>query len=72
MIPFLSYLEDVSFSTYCRLRSDVQTLNLRIKRQSNLAQMRPSKQSRKEALSRANYYRKQRDALLNLYPEVFI
>jgi hypothetical protein len=72
MIPYLSYFEDVSFSTYFRLRSDAQTLNLRIKHQSNLAQIRPSKQSRKEALSRANYYRKQRDALLNLYPEVFI
>lgn len=72
MIPSFSCLEDVSFSTYSRLHSNVAILNLNIKLQSQLAISRPSKQSRKEALSRANYYRKQRDAILNLYPEVFI
>lgn len=72
MIPLFSHLEDVSFHAYSRLHSDIRILNLRIKLQTKLAKSLPSKQSRKEALSRANYYRKQRDALLNLYPEVFI
>ena len=72
MTTYFDEWQDISFSTYSRLHSDVRILNLHIKLQSQLALSRPSKQSRKEALSRASYYRKQRDAILNLYPEVFI
>lgn len=72
MTTYFDEWRDVSFSDYASLHSNVAILNLNIKLQSKLALSRPSKQSRKEALSRANYYRKQRDAILNLYPEVFI
>ena len=72
MTIYFDEWRDVSFSTYSRLHSDVHTLNLRIKLQSQLAISSPSKQSRKEANSRLAYYTKQRNALLNLYPEVFV
>lgn len=63
---------DVSLTTRRTLTSYIRILNLRIKLALLNSQSRPSKQSRKEALSRANYYRKQRDAIFNLYPEHFI
>ena len=63
---------DVSFTTRRTLTSYIRILNLRIKLALLDSKSRPSKQSRKEALSRANYYRKQRDAIFNLYPEHFV
>ena len=63
---------DVSLTTRRTLTSYIRILNLRIKLALLNSKSRPSKQSRKEALSRANYYRKQRDAIFNLYPEHFI
>lgn len=72
MTAYFDEWRDVSFSDYTSLHSNVAILNLRIKLALLDSKSRPSKQSRKEALSRANYYRKQRDAIFNLYPEVFI
>lgn len=63
---------DVSLTTRRTLTSYLNILNLRIKLALLNSKSRPSKQSRKEALSRANYYRKQRDAIFNLYPEHFL
>lgn len=63
---------DVSLTTRRALIPYINILNLHIKLQLKYSQSRPSKQSRKEALSRANYYRKQRDAIFNLYPEHFV
>ena len=63
---------DVSLTTRRTLIPYLNILNLRIKLALLDSKSRPSKQSRKEALSRANYYRKQRDAIFNLYPEHFI
>lgn len=50
----------------------VNQLNLQILRQTYYSTTRPSKQSRKEAHSRMTYLIKQRNALLNLYPEYFL
>lgn len=72
MTTYSNDWRDVSFATRRTLIPYLNILNLRIKLALLASQSRPSKQSRKEALSRANYYRKQRDAILNLYPEVFI
>lgn len=63
---------DPSFALLGRLRARVITLNYSIAANTTLSTTRPSKQSRKEALSRAAYYTKQRNAILNLYPEYFI
>ena len=63
---------DVSLTTRRTLIPYLNILNLRIKLALLDSKSRPSKQSRKEALSRANYYRKQRDAIFNLYPEHFL
>ena len=72
MTTYFDDWRDVSLITRRTLISYVNILTLRIKLQLKYAQSRPSKQSRKEALSRANYYRKQRDAIFNLYPEHFV
>ena len=72
MTTYSNDWRDVSLITRRSITSYVNILTLHIKLQSKLALSRPSKQSRKEALSRANYYRKQRDAIFNLYPEHFI
>lgn len=63
---------DVSLTTRRTLTPYIRILNLRIKLALLNSKSRPSKQSRKEALSRANYYCKQRDAIFNLYPEHFV
>lgn len=72
MTTYSNDWRDVSFTIKRTLIPYIHILNLYIKLQLKYSQSRPSKQSRKEALSRANYYRKQRDAIFNLYPEVFI
>ena len=72
MTTYINEWRDVSFESKRTHISYVNILNVHIKLQSKLALTRPSKQSRKEALSRANYYRKQRDAIINLYPENFL
>lgn len=72
MTTYFDEWRDVSLITRRTLISYVNILTLHIKLQLKYAQSRPSKQSRKEALSRANYYRKQRDAIFNLYPEHFV
>lgn len=72
MTTYFDEWRDVSFSSKSALTSYMAILNLRIKLQLKYAQSRPSKQSRKEALSRASYYRKQRDSIFNLYPEHFL
>ena len=63
---------DVSLTTRRTLIPYLNILNLHIKLALSDSKSRPSKQSRKEALSRVNYYRKQRDAIFNLYPEHFL
>lgn len=63
---------DPSFTETWRLRMQANQLNLQILRQTYYSTTRPSKQSRKEAHSRIAYLIKQRNALLNLYPEFFI
>lgn len=65
-------MTDTPFHDTYRLRSEATVLNLQICTYSKLSRTRPSKQSRKDASSRAAYYTKQRDALLNLYPEYFL
>ena len=72
MTTYFDEWRDVPLTPRRTLIPYVNILNLHIKLQSKLALSRPSKQSRKEALSRANYYRKQRDAIFNLYPEHFL
>ena len=63
---------DPSFTETWRLRMQANQLNLQILRQTYHSTTRPSKQSRKEAHSRVAYLTKQRNALLNLYPEYFL
>ena len=63
---------DPSFAETWRLRMQVNQLNLQILHQTYHSTTRPSKQSRKEANSRMTYLIKQRNALLNLYPEYFL
>ena len=63
---------DTSFSSTSYLRSKAQFLNSQISHYSGLSHTRPSKQSRKDASYRAAYFVKQRNALLNLYPEYFL
>ena len=72
MTTYFDEWRDVSLTPRRTLVPYVNILNLHIKLQLKYAQSRPSKQSRKEALSRANYYSKQRDAIFNLYPEHFL
>lgn len=54
------------------LRHQARDLNYRISTHLHLSKVRPSKQSRAEQLSRAAYLTRQRDTLLNLYPEYFL
>lgn len=63
---------DTPFYDTYNARSLVSRLNLKIRIHTHNSHTRPSKQSRKEARSRAAYYTRQRDSLLNLYPEYFL
>lgn len=63
---------DTSFKSTRCLRNQANVLNLQISLNLQYSLTRPSKQSRREANSRVAYYTKQRDTLLNLYPEYFI
>lgn len=63
---------DPSFKQMGKLRHLILALNIHVARYNTLSTTRPSKQSRKEAHSRMTYLIKQRNALLNLYPEYFL
>jgi hypothetical protein len=63
---------DPSFKLTYELRRRMLVLNAYVSHYHYLSTTRPSKQSRKEAHSRMTYLTKQRNALLNLYPEYFL
>ena len=67
-----TYAEFLSIYRMDTLRRQARDLNYRIANHLHLSKVRPSKQSRAEQLSRAAYLIRQRDSLLNLYPEYFL
>lgn len=70
-INYDEYFDTPFYDTY-RMRSLASYLNMKISIYTHNSHTRPSKQSRKDASYRAAYYVKQRNALLNLYPEYFL
>jgi hypothetical protein len=67
-----AFFEYPSFSQTSYLRNQARNLNSRISTHLHLSKVRPSKQSRAEQLSRAACLTRQRDSLLDLYPEYFL
>lgn len=72
MKHYFDECDTLSTKPLCTYRAKVKSYNTRINNYKHLLLRSVSKQAAREYVAHINYLSKQRDSILNLYPEYFI